>query len=1280
MLQQQLILLLILGPLLLSACNYQQHVSIVVDSESQPFNYSSANESFYQCTSLNEMFDLLLNHTCCSNANGSTSTDVFIKPGNYRLNLSYTLKNLCNVHIISQANNPATIQCEPNVYKDPKFDTGLAFIAVTNLTIEHLTILGCAMNHTSTSRISLKEDFIVFHSALFIQNSTNVFLNYINISDSDGIGLSFYDTNGRVTIENSFFIHNLLRFENITAKVVGGGGGIYIEFTKCSPGQIACDPHSNLRNSDSAYLVKNCTFERNLGFFNATDLADNITADTFVHLGLGGALSLWLDGQARNNSLIIISCIFKSNVAESGGALTIQSRLNVTHTYIVISKCCFISNTAKKHGGGGISIGYVIYQTGGEALHNSYTISHCIFEQNQAVRSLGGAIVMYFSREPGRTQPTNSFRICNCTFEGNMAKYGSAIQANKEFYDSIAVGIILTLIINNCTFTSNNIINSQSSTSDYSSIGAVASTDVNIAFGGKTSFLTNDYTALVIDSSTVEFTEHSVTVFQNNSGVHGGAIMLIDGAWIKIYSQSNVSFLHNSALISGGAIHVDVGTPFDHLGSHVCFIRYYQEDVPPNEWLTNFTFKDNRVNEGKGKDLFANTLNPCNNNIQLFKELIGVDISIRRHMSISPMNSNANNIATNQMSTSPEKFEFYSNRSGSIEAPPGKLFELPMHLVDELGQNVSATMFIASCIGSSSAKVLSPYEVTDGPIQIEGKPNETCLLHLQTDVDYPVTTTTLITLVNCPPGFIFNDEAAQCTCLVNSPNENSVITGCYQKSFQAYFDPTYWIGYQTDEALNLLYGSCPFQYCYSDNIAQDQFLPQEANKMALDKFVCSSTKRTGELCGHCISGYSVAINSPTFGCHKCDTHHPIFGILILFGTYIIPVTILFYIIMAFNVRTTTGPISAFLFYSQVISSTYRFAFDYYRRDGTKLEVSNIVIAIYSFSNLDFFSYDKIGTYCIFQNAGTVDILAFNLLLSFYPLLLVFIFFLFIEYCRCKPKFFHKFRFSRSIAHGLCAFLVLCFAKLSVTAFAILKSTEIFHIDGKTYKTVVYFQGDIEYFKEWPYILYAMGAILTVITVTTIPTLILVLHPIIMKCASYLGLGDSKIINIINKVLFVHKLKPVLDSFQGGYKDNMRLFAGLQNFVYRILFFYIAALPSTVKTHNSTLLMLGFLLCIIILIHMLTMPFKQYKDNAVYSLIYVLMLAIVIVEYYRLYDSQDIQQGNDNMSWLGIVMLLLPLMCVFIYCLYKLLIIVNKFTRKHACRNSNNEPELVSNTN
>ena len=97
--------------------------------------------------------------------------------------------------------------------------------------------------------------------------------------------------------------------------------------------------------------------------------------------------------------------------------------------------------------------------------------------------------------------------------------------------------------------------------------------------------------------------------------------------------------------------------------------------------------------------------------------------------------------------------------------------------------------------------------------------------------------------------------------------------------------------------------------------------------------------------------------------------------------------------------------------------------------------------------------------------------------------------------------------------------------------------------------------------------------------------------------------------------------------------------------------------------------------------MLAMPFKQYKDNAVYSLIYVLMLAIVIVEYYLLFGNQSGEQDLDKLFWLEIVMLLLPLMCVVVYYSYKLLTAVNKCIGVHVWKNTNqdtdNQIELVS---
>ena len=277
--------------------------------------------------------------------------------------------------------------------------------------------------------------------------------------------------------------------------------------------------------------------------------------------------------------------------------------------------------------------------------------------------------------------------------------------------------------------------------------------------------------------------------------------------------------------------------------------------------------------------------------------------------------------------------------------------------------------------------VVPLYQYTNGSIKIAGKPNEICQLQMKTDAEYPVSTTVQVVLLNCPPGFVYSNEKAECKCMVDHDHQNPAISDCDLTSYRAYFNQFYWIGYESDDAVDLLISPCPYRYCYKDHISQSQLLPQDTNNTTLDHFVCGNRNRTGILCGQCVEGYSVAMNSPAFICYRCKD--PYLGILYLFLSYIIPVTILFYIIMAYNIRITTGPIGAFLFFSQIISSQNYFTFEYAMKANSDetLPTSRIIITIYSIANLQFFQHD-IFSYCLFPSAGTVDILAFNLILSF----------------------------------------------------------------------------------------------------------------------------------------------------------------------------------------------------------------------------------------------------------------------------------------------------------
>ena len=1108
---------------------YQFKINVSNSMMSKVTNCQRINDTVHHCSSLISMFKLL-------SYNYSTSTDVIIQSGTYILNTSHILKDLHDIRIRSEASNPAIIMCHNN----SDLDTGVAFLRARGLSIDHLSIVGCGMEHTSTNYLNYSKDFISIHSALFIQNSTNISLESINIAGSIGIGLLMYDTNGLVKITKCIFASNKLH-----SNKCAGGGGIRIEFTNCTPGLSLCDHYSNPYNRDSKYIIDQCTFEGNAATYAGCNNKGYLYKERYITICTGGGLSLWFSGQASNNLFELISSNFTSNNATIGGGLNVHSRDNTTHNHVKILWCSFITNVAYNEGGG-LVIGNVIHQMGGHSKFNTYNITNCLFKQNQGL--IGGGVSGFGSREPENTKPTNHFEIHNSSFINNKARFGSAIQINRQFHDSITVGYIFVLVIKNCNFTSNN-----RDFNDNSSIGAVAMSGVNIHFLGYTYFINNTSTALIADAVAVEFGNNSVTVFEDNSGLHGGAILLIEGANIIVFPDSILIFQGNSAVEHGGAIYVELSTPFDYLQSHVCFIRYYLETVLPSKWHTNFTFINNTARQSSN-NIFASTLQPC---VRTFSDEIKL-------FDNQPFYHFPNNSDT-KISTLPATFKFLnsSNKICSIvldkafdlicSIVPGEIFNLPVILKDELGETVNSTMFIASCTGSQSPNVLLPYQLTNGTIQIAGKPNEICHLKLQTDTDYPASTIVQVTLLNCPPGLIYNVNKRQCQCVVSHTHQIPAITGCEISSLQAYYNTYYWIGYESDDSTDVMFGLCAYYYCYNGYIPTGQLLPRDANRTILDEFVCGNQRRTGLLCGHCIKGHSVVMNSPTSTCHKCNNVQ--LGFLYLVLSYILPVGILFYVIMSYNVRMTTGVISAFLFFSQIIGSH-----DYYAslKANTDLPftISNIIISIYSITNLEFFRHEAFS-YCLFSNAGSVDILAFKLLLSFYPIFLILTYFLLRRYCTCKHRFFQNCRLSsRSVTHGVSAFLVLCFARINILAFGILRHTELFYINGTSYKKMVHFQGNIEYFREPLYNVYAISSLLAIVIIITIPTMILVLHPILINIAIYFEWGESKFVSLVNKLLLIHKLKPVLDTFQGDYKDKLHYFAGLHFFLYKIIFFVL----------------------------------------------------------------------------------------------------------------------------
>ena len=151
-------------------------------------------------------------------------------------------------------------------------------------------------------------------------------------------------------------------------------------------------------------------------------------------------------------------------------------------------------------------------------------------------------------------------------------------------------------------------------------------------------------------------------------------------------------------------------------------------------------------------------------------------------------------------------------------------------------------------------------------------------------------------------------------------------------------------------------------------------LSRNTTKTELDYTVCSAASRTGMLCGSCIGGYNVVMNSPMFSCANCSNNEQYKAFLVI-PSYIFPVTLLFFLFMNCRIRITSAWLNAFLFFAQFIGSDVYFALNYQLNADPQavFTFSNALFSIYSLSNLE-----NWFCYCLFDGARTIHILTVKL--------------------------------------------------------------------------------------------------------------------------------------------------------------------------------------------------------------------------------------------------------------------------------------------------------------
>ena len=1232
--------------------------------------------------------------------NGST---VWISEGTYTLThhsgsstaqegVSYRYVWMKDIAIASRVGdhthiNPETpwqvrVECQDSV--------GLAFVYVSNVTLRGVEFVGCAAPQYSTSRISSGKPFQQFRVGLYFLYVISITMDHVSVTGALGTGVVMYASTGKNTITDCNFS------DNYSEEGTSGGGGLYIEFPYCTPtmaGDVQnCSKTSNIPTGyveNGEYMIESCIFNNN------TAKIQNETDSTFIlphwetHLafGRGAGLSVFFKGYSMNNRVLLNNCHVMNNRALWGAGLFVEHQdASYNNTFnmessVLDSNFCFHHTSEQKGtGGGGMRIGHVFFDKG------AVTSTHMLFRNISFISNrayYGGGVSLYTTRESTKSSATNTVQFHDCMWEENVARVGSAV--DLSVWHPVPFGAIAIPVFSDCTFW-NNTGHYTKAIGMYVGIGAFYSDSIPVDFSGETRFEENSPSALASVAARLRFQPNSRAVFSNNTGRNGGAMALMGyGAFLEVSPNVNLRFVGNSADLKGGAIYGESIGEHDLISSRNCFIRYSDVTVTPWEWEAIFYFENNTVNSVVNS-IYVTSLLTC-----LWGGAYGSSDTLEEAKEVFCWNSDATSLkwiynnsgnCTDEIATSPAKVV---DKAGTLDCIgsedavcsfdlnviPGLTAVLPFYTTDDGGNNVTnTTVLTARFLNTISDRDnvhldSSSGYISDNSVKLTGAPNSpTYRIQFETISPRVISVPVDIRFSDCPPGMIISPESNDtCTC----GGDYLGIVHCHSNKFVSELRRGGWIGKLENSSIYVA-GQCP--YCAS---FAKLLLPQNVSE--LESALCNSINRTGVLCGHCLPGYGPVVNGDGVQCHKCTAAEAKYNWIFYLMTEFLPITIFFFIVVLFNVNTTSGPANAFVFFAQVLTSSFNIDGDgsvsFSKITNASDVLAELYIIPYGIWNLNFF-HPLLPKFCLSSSVSTLQVLSTGYITALYPLLLVIVFSAFVWaygrgirpiVCLCRPihKCFARLRsiwnLQRSIVHALATFIILSYTKFALVSFVLLTDMPLVDDVGKSHSRVVYYDGTIPYMGA-DHLPYVIASFVALATFVALPPIILSIPSLILLIKKLYKVVLRKDLDLPASCSPGPRLDQFLNAFHGCYKDgtgggggdnnvDCRWFAGFYFILRLILFLVFAFTPFWFLQY-----VVQQLVCILALL--LVVIFRPYKNqffNIVDSCIFANLAIITTLSMFNFYIYDVTGQVYAWAFVTQYVLIVLPLFYMGGYVLY-----------------------------
>ncbi|XP_065895444.1 uncharacterized protein [Dysidea avara] len=419
----------------------------------------------------------------------------------------------------------------------------------------------------------------------------------------------------------------------------------------------------------------------------------------------------------------------------------------------------------------------------------------------------------------------------------------------------------------------------------------------------------------------------------------------------------------------------------------------------------------------------------------------------------------------------------------------------------------------------------------------------------------------------CHPGFHYSITSQRCECY----DETDIVTCSDNRT--STIKRGYWFG-QSSGSDKATVSVCPKNYCSFDcceaTNGHYQLFPERHNQ-------CNS-HRFGTACGSCEEGYTLSFDSVV--CvrgKKCPTGQTV--MVVTFSMiYWIVIVILVFIMTYYHVGI--GYLYAITYYYSMLDILL---------DQNLYIFQGLFTTVSIFTSIAKITPRFLGQLCLVENMSGIDQQFIHYV---HPLAVTIIVVLLCLSARISYRFSEFF--SRGIIRVICYLLLLSYTSVATTSLLLLRSLTFDNVD----KAYTYLSPDIEYChgRHLPYFIVAV--LCTLVIVIGLP-LILLLEP------------------FLNYKINFTRMKPLLDQFQGCYKDQYRCFAAYYMICRLVIIVIIIANP----TLNITVQFLQVALCTMLaMIQLIIRPYVSNILNIFDGFVLQIMILISIVPLIERYNQ------------------------------------------------------------